>query len=67
MSVRMLDRLADLSGRVALVTGAAGHLGQLFCRVLLEQGATVYGVDRPAALHQLPAGVRALGVELAAP
>ncbi len=67
MSVRLLDRLADLSGRVALVTGAAGHLGQLFCRVLLEQGATVYGVDRPAALHQLPAGVRALGVELAAP
>lgn len=64
MSQRMLDRLADLHGRVALVTGAAGHLGQLFCRLLLEQGATVYGVDRPAVITNLLDGVVAIPVEL---
>lgn len=65
MSQRVLERLSDLSGRVALVTGAAGHLGQLFCRLLLEQGATVYGVDRPASITQLPDGVIPLPFELA--
>ena len=65
MNQRILERLTDLSGRVALVTGAAGHLGQLFCRLLLEQGAKVYGVDRPAAIAQLPEGVQPLPLELA--
>ncbi len=65
MSQRVLERLSDLSGRVALVTGAAGHLGQLFCRLLLEQGATVYGVDRPAVIAHLPERVIPLPFELA--
>lgn len=65
MSQRVLERLTDLSGRVALVTGAAGHLGRLFCRLLLEQGAKVYGVDRPTAIAQLPDGVIPLPFELA--
>lgn len=65
MNRRMLDRLSDLSGKVALVTGAAGHLGQLFCRLLLEQGAKVYGVDRPSAIANLPEQVIPLACELA--
>lgn len=64
MSQRVLDRLSDLSGRVALVTGAAGYLGQLFCRLLLEQGAKVYGVDRLSSIENIPEQVIPLAYEL---
>ena len=37
--------LFDLSGKVALVTGGAGILGQHFCAGLAESGATVAVVD----------------------
>jgi 3-oxoacyl-[acyl-carrier protein] reductase len=36
---------ADLAGRVALVTGAAGDIGQTTCRVLAAAGARVVGTD----------------------
>lgn len=39
----------DLSGTVALVTGATGGIGRATCLALAEAGATVIGSDLPAA------------------
>jgi NAD(P)-dependent dehydrogenase (short-subunit alcohol dehydrogenase family) len=44
----MTDRFR-LDGRVAVVTGALGHLGPVWVEALLEIGATVVGLDLPAA------------------
>lgn len=43
-----LDRLLRLDGRVAIVTGASGGLGERFARVLHAAGATVIGAARRA-------------------
>ncbi len=40
--------LMDLRGRVALVTGATGHIGRVFCDALAEMGADI------AILDQIP-------------
>lgn len=40
-----IQQAFDLSGRVALVTGGAGLLGQQFCRTLVEAGASVVVAD----------------------
>lgn len=39
--------LFDLSDEAALVTGCNGKLGPVWCRALLEAGATVYAADLP--------------------
>ncbi len=58
----MLPNLTDLSGQVAVVTGAAGGLGKLACRVFAAAGADLILVGRDAArLEALAATVRAQG------
>jgi NAD(P)-dependent dehydrogenase (short-subunit alcohol dehydrogenase family) len=44
-----LSELMDLSDRVALVTGGAGHIGRTIVDVLAELGATTVVVDLDAA------------------
>jgi NAD(P)-dependent dehydrogenase (short-subunit alcohol dehydrogenase family) len=49
--------VSGLSGRRAVLTGAAGGIGSAIARELLAQGATVHGVDRD------PMGLGALAQE----
>src|SRR5687768_15559154 len=39
----------DLTSQVAVVTGALGKLGPVWCRALIDAGATVAGIDLPGA------------------
>jgi len=58
----MLPNLTDLSGQVAVVTGAAGGLGKLACQVFAAAGADLILVGRDAArLDALAATVRDQG------
>lgn len=75
-----LDRMFSLDGRVALVTGGAGLLGEQFCRTLVQAGAQVIiaDIDGPAALNLATeinqpskppsvgtkSGVKAVGIEV---
>ncbi len=42
---RSLAELSDLSGRVAVITGGAGHIGTVFGETLAEMGAAIAVVD----------------------
>lgn len=49
----------SLSGRTALVTGAGGAIGTVFCAALTELGASVVAVDRDElALERMSAGLK---------
>lgn len=44
--MKSLKELMDLRGRVAVVTGGAGHIGGAMCEALAELGANIAVVDR---------------------
>jgi NAD(P)-dependent dehydrogenase (short-subunit alcohol dehydrogenase family) len=43
--MKSIKELMDLSGRVALVTGGAGHIGRACCKALAECGASIAIAD----------------------
>jgi NAD(P)-dependent dehydrogenase (short-subunit alcohol dehydrogenase family) len=47
--MRAVRQLIDLTGRKALVTGGAGHIGLAVCETLLELGANIAILDADAA------------------
>jgi NAD(P)-dependent dehydrogenase (short-subunit alcohol dehydrogenase family) len=62
----MTDRIR-LDGRVAVVTGAAGHIGSATIRLLAERGARIVAVDHreqdlKTAIRDLPASAEALAI-----
>jgi NAD(P)-dependent dehydrogenase (short-subunit alcohol dehydrogenase family) len=56
------DPLFDLEGRVAIVTGALGQLGQVYAAGLVERGMRVASFD--VASGDLPDGVSAYDVDV---
>lgn len=43
--MRSINQLMDLHGRVALVTGGAGHIGSAICDAFAEMGANIVIID----------------------
>jgi NAD(P)-dependent dehydrogenase (short-subunit alcohol dehydrogenase family) len=56
------DPLFDLDGRVAVVTGGMGQLGQVYLAGLAQRGMRVASFD--VATGAVPEGVRAYGVDV---
>lgn len=48
-----LNEMMRMDGRVALVTGGAGHIGTVCCRALMELGAFVFVLDKPGIVASL--------------
>ena len=56
--------MQDLSGRIAVVTGASRGLGRAIAERLAGAGASIVAVDLPAALAALPGEWRAEALDL---
>jgi rhamnose utilization protein RhaD (predicted bifunctional aldolase and dehydrogenase)/NAD(P)-dependent dehydrogenase (short-subunit alcohol dehydrogenase family) len=54
---------AELSGRIALVTGAASGIGRATAQALLGAGAAVVGLDLDAAVEEVADGPAFVGVQ----
>lgn len=66
--MRSLSELMDLTGRAALVTGGAGHIGLAACEALLELGSSVAVLDLdPNACRTRVAELSTKGHALAIP
>lgn len=60
--MRSISQLSDMSGRTALITGGAGHIGRAMASALLEHGCTVLLADRnEEALAAAVAGLAGAG------
>ena len=59
-----MTALQDLSGRVAVVTGASRGLGRAIADRLAGAGASIVAVDLPAAIEVLPRDWRAEALDL---
>ncbi|MBU4378107.1 MAG: SDR family NAD(P)-dependent oxidoreductase, partial [Proteobacteria bacterium] len=69
--MKSIKQLMDLTGRTALVTGGAGHIGMAFCETLAEAGASVAVLDiDPARTEECATrltsqyGVKAMGLAI---
>ncbi len=51
--MKTLQEMQSLQGRVALITGGAGHLGRMFAEVAAELGAGMILADRDPAVHDV--------------
>jgi NAD(P)-dependent dehydrogenase (short-subunit alcohol dehydrogenase family) len=54
--MRTLSQLSNLDGQVALITGGAGHIGQVVAAGLAELGCSLYILDRPGSTAHEVAG-----------
>ncbi|BCS87547.1 SDR family oxidoreductase [Pseudodesulfovibrio sediminis] len=57
--MKSIKELMDLTGRTALVTGGAGHIGTAFCEALAEAGAHIAVLDIDESRVQESAAVLA--------
>lgn len=55
MAISTDNTAADLTGKAAIVTGAAGGIGSAIARALARRGAVVIGVDADPAVAQVMA------------
>jgi NAD(P)-dependent dehydrogenase (short-subunit alcohol dehydrogenase family) len=56
-SMRSISQLSDLTGRSALITGGAGHIGMVGADALMELGANVTLIDKDEDLCQKQCGL----------